>query len=345
MKILVLDYASEYGGAKTISDYFNKEVLKDKHNEWLFITSKRRVYESKHVKGMTFPFIKYSILHRIYFEFVTLKRMIKKLQPDCIVSLLNYGVSGFSGKQILYVHQALAFINESYKQSDSMLKRLKMNILKKKIRKSVSDADCIIVQTNEMKKLVEPYNDQVQACQPKLFTSYPEVHDEAIHLFYPTNTENYKRFDLIVKVGQAIKKFQIPSYIQITLNGDETRSIKRMFKQCRKEKLPVRFIGSIDCLKMQTYYRSNHLLFTSEVESTGLPLIESMHYGAKILALKQAVTEELLEHYPHQFLFNDTNLEQQVLNFYNYPIISTKGMNIQAKSILDILGKQGYVIR
>ena len=68
---------------------------------------------------------------------------------------------------------------------------------------------------------------------------------------------------------------------------------------------------------MNELYKLNNLLFCSQVESLGLPLMEAAHYGCKIFAYETDVTKEVLKIINSKF-FNKSNIESKYKEFLSF---------------------------
>lgn len=342
MKILVIDYAREIGGGSTISDNIINSLYKDSRLKWLIITSKFKTKEKNNFKNLKITSIKKSLFHRYLFEKYYLYKIIKVFQPDLIISTQNIPVRYYKGVQIVYFHQALPFSNKYILRSGGFLKSIKLLIMRYKFIRSFKKDFIFVVQTKSMKNLLNRYTSNVLINFPDLNQSSPTIHKKTNNFIYPTNTENYKRLDIILYISKIIKNYNIESIIYLTLNGNENKKITLFKNEVINNNLPIKFIGKQSKDEMKTLYNNNNLLFTSEIESLGLPLVEAMHYGCMILALETEVTKEITNEYPNIKLFNEENIEKAVLEFFknNKP---SKGLNKNGMDFLEFLIQNKFV--
>lgn len=337
IKILVLDYASDKGGANRISEYINDEMLNDTKNHWLLITSVFQPIENSRVNNISVPWIKKSLLSRLWFEKVILPQIIKNFGPDVVFSLQNLKTKAFKGPQVVYLHQSLPFVNYPLKSKFNGIAKLKIKLLSRLIKKDVKTTDLILVQTQFMLDQVKKYNKNVVQVMPKLFNDHSDTTHTANDFIYPTSAQNYKRFDLVEQIAEMIKKKQLKMRILLTLEGNETENLVRLKQKTSAEKLPIEFIGYQDQKQLKELYKTHNLLFTSEIESLGLPLIEAMHFGCKILAYDIPVTREVLGDYPYKVLFQSEDIENSLQVFYKGLTTPSKGHDIESTSLLKVL--------
>lgn len=317
MKILILDYVKSGGGGTVISDYIMNQIKLDQDNKWIHITSGSSIGNDKNIVNIDLPWIKKSKVHRIIFEKFYLKRIIKNNNPDLIFSLQNLGVLNFKKQQILYVHQALPFTFNNLKIKLPIKDSIKMFILKKILIKHIKNANYIVVQTNYMKDLISKYNENIIVSTPKIYNNKRNSHISTTNLIYPLNAQVYKRFDLVLKIGRILKSFNKSYQIQLTLNGNENKSISSFKRQIKMENLNIKFIGKKTKNELKDLYKNNNLLFTSEVESLGLPILEAINFNCKILAYSRPFVEELTCNYKDIYLFNEDNINETVIEFIN----------------------------
>ncbi|MEB8121489.1 glycosyltransferase [Staphylococcus xylosus] len=315
MKILVLDYVKSNGGGTVISDYILNQLKCDQNNKWIHITSRNPLDREKKLINFDFPWIKKSKIHRLIFEKFYLTKFIKRTNPDLIFSLQNIGVLNFKKQQILYVHQALPFTFNNLHAPIPIKDSVKMFILKKVMIKHIKKANFVIVQTNYMKNLIKKYNENIIVSTPKIYIDKRKSHIPTTNLIYPVNAQSYKRFDLVLKIARTFKSINQSFKIQLTLNGDENKNIIFFKRQVLNENLNIEFIGKKTVEDLECLYERNNLLFTSEVESLGLPILEAIHYNCKILAYDRPFVKELTCNYKDIYLFNEDNINETVIEF------------------------------
>src|SRR5699024_6186628 len=172
MKVMVFDVPASSGGALTILHQYYEKAIKDTTKEWIFVVSTPELKEYPHIKVINYPWIKKSWFHRLYFDNFVGKKLIKRYNPNEILSLQNILIPGTNKKQALYLHQSLPFAEKRYKITENFKFWIYQNILSKKIFKSIKKADKVIVQTGWMKELVI---DKTNVSSDKLVVETPGV--------------------------------------------------------------------------------------------------------------------------------------------------------------------------
>lgn len=326
MKKMVLDVAASTGGAITILNEFYEIAKKDVTNQWIFIISTAELDEKNNISIYSYPWIKKSKVHRIFFDKFVLPNLISNILPIEIINLQNIITYKSKAFQTLYLHQPLPFSEYRYSFFQSKEIWFYQNIYSKKIYNSLKMANKIIVQTEFMKKNcidianIEP--NKINVLSPKLkgldfdnyisnekikeciCTSVKDL-DKKINLFYPANNALYKNHKIIIDSMKFLSKEELKNInIIFTLKGNEDKNIKKLYKLAKKEMLPVYFVGYLEKTFLLEYYYNSVLIFPSLIETFGLPLLEAKSLGRQILASDTSFSHEILDDYNYVQFFD-----------------------------------------
>ena len=263
--------------------------------------------EKENIKIVLFPQIKKSRYKKVLFDCLIGKNVIKKYNPDIVLSLQNIILFGVKQPQYLYVHQAIPFQKEkkfSFFRKNERSLALIQYIIGFFIKLSISHADKVFVQTHWMKEVILQYcNDEKQ----KVLVAFPNVNTyhidiskhESNRFFYPTSNMTYKNNNDIVKACNILNKKGISDFeIRLTLpeNTISHRNIK-----C---------IGQINKEQMEHEYQSGTLVFASSIETVGLPLLEARACSTLIIASDTAFSRECLYNYENAAFYSALNVEE-----------------------------------
>ena len=194
----------------------------------------------------------------------------------------------YKGKQTLFL-QNILIINCQYTFRN--FKFLIMNLI---FRINLRYVNKFIVQTEVMRNLlVNNYNISKSMIDIIYFPPSEEIikkknnlqkkNNSLIKLFYPSSAYHYKNHFLISKINddQIIKNCQI----YLTINEKELHL---------NNKSMIKFLGTLDFKRViDVYEEVNALLFLSDKESYGLPLVEAMFLGLHIICPDLEYTREL----------------------------------------------------
>lgn len=298
MKIFVNATANDSRGAFTVAKDFLEEInnnlnyLKKNNITLCMLVSNETLldYSNKNIVVKLDSTPKKSFIHKFYYEYYLIPKLLKKDDFDAFLSLQNTAIRKGKYKQIVLIHNPLPF--DDLKVGDLEIKNyLKYKVVLNFILKmQYRRIDKIIVQTGWMARAIKNkgYKGEVKVIRPEsnnlidlglsLNGELNEmiISDRRIKLFYPTNVEKYKNNDRLIDAvesynyGKPVEK-QVTLYL--TLDGNNTESVK--------------FIGKVDYSLMYSLYKSmNALIFPSLTETLGLPLLES-----DVLSLPKIVSD------------------------------------------------------
>ena len=315
MRIVVYDIAANKGGGgETILDQFYQKALKDCDNEWWFFVSLKKYMESEenHVHVIYVDLSGYSKLREYYvrkkYEILSLGKILKRIQPDEVISLQNMPVPGVKCRQIVYLHQSLQFSPVKYRFHIREERSLafRQRVICSFIRRNLRIADKVIVQTNWMKKAVSEWADYPieniivdppQVNVPLVEGSRENAKKTEMIFFFPANAYLNKNHRVILDACRILKSQGVNDYrVELTLSNQGGLASRILF-EIEKEKLPVVFIGRLEKQAVMLKYQSATLLFPSYMETFGLPLLEAKMVKGTIIASDMPFSHEILDDY------------------------------------------------
>lgn len=313
MNILVICVNAENGGAETILRRSCEEYKKDRFNTYYVCTSLVNVENSDNVINLAYPSIKKSYINRAYFDFFTTRKLIKQYSIDKIISLQNIGIFYSKLPQTLYIQQSLPFSKIRYSIFDSFKYWFYQNVFYTIMKYSLKYVDEIVVHTKWMKNAI---HNKCNYDLNKIIIDTPIIHNKYNYyfdynncsntFFYPTSNESYKRYDLIfLAIDELFKKVGYIDNIKVILTLNIEQLDKQSLDIYNKYKNTFNLVGYISEEELYKYYSSSVLVFASETESLGLPILEAMSTKSPIIAPDLDYAKELLVSY------NDVNYFEQ----------------------------------
>ena len=210
---------------------------------------------------------------RIFFELaINLAMAFRKF--DLMINLSNYGLC-FTKRQLLYIHNAMILDMSSQEKighgNPNKLTRMALNTF-------LRYGEGIFVQTDHMFQQLCDYCRLNNISFPKkvnvLKPPFPEVqmgqHLEvnkqfASQFFYPASAFPHKRTDLAIEGIRIAREDNDNIGLVVTINGNDEEGIV--------------YTGSISREEVYAQFRAtDSLLFTSELETLGLPLLEAIYF-------------------------------------------------------------------
>ena len=324
MRIVVLDTAASSGGALSIlRDFYSYLVESGDTNEWIFLLSDAYVQETDRIKIRINREVKENWFKRIWFDVYRGKGYINALEPDVVLSLQNTLPKGIRAKKYLYVHQTIPFQREksfSFFKKEERIYAIYQYVIGRRIKKSIQYADCVVVQTQWLKKAVEgicgPHT-KIMKCVPTV--KKQEFEQDAFSPFYfiyPAAPIIYKNHKVIedackILVDKGISGFRV----DFTFDGNDHSGIY--------------YVGTLERSDLFKRYTKGTLLFPSYIESFGYPLKEASGVGSIILASDREFAHELLEGYANAYYFDPfdssqlAELMEKVMKGQIYPKLSS----------------------
>ena len=321
MKVLIYDvHASESGALSILNDlYATVSHLPDKSVQYMFAVSTPIYKPTDNIQVIRYPWVKKSWFHRIYFDQVTTRKILKEFKPDKVYSLQNKGIHFYHGIQEVYLH--LPFILCDYRFSwkkDGKRLWLYQNVLSKSIFKSLRSISKVIVQTQWMKDaLVEKAHvrkDNIEIQAPNIVMNdigtFRDIPENRKRFIYPATAFHYKNHMTILRALKYAKNCGLKDYeVLFTIREDENSYTKQLSEFCKQNKLNVKFIGQMPRKKIFELYTKSVLLFPSFVESFGLPLLEGKLSGTYVLASNCPFSREILNGYGKARFFEAMDYE------------------------------------
>ncbi len=315
--------ASSYGAIAGLEDFY-KEVKKEatKKEKWIFVVSLAELKSSNQIQVLKFPWIKKSWIHRVFFDVVYAPILVKKYKSNKIFSMQNLLIPFTKVPQILWIHQPLPFIEYQYSIRENFLFWIYQNIIGKLIILSIKKAYKIVVETNWIAKeclkrgsikkskifVITPKNSQ------NINFSFNASKTTFKNFFYPASSAIYKNHGLILQACNKLKKENLNDFkVVFTLNGDENKYVKYLYRTSLKQKLNIDFIGSIPREEVFNYYQHSVLLFPSLYETYGIPLEEAKLAKCVIFASNCNFSREILKSYKNAYFFDPYDFEQLYL--------------------------------
>ena len=303
MNILVYDVAAENGGAASILEYYYEIHSKDKENQYYYLLSSYKLDNTENITVINVPTVKKSWLHRLYFDYIGSRRILKKYQIEKVFSLQNIGLPSFGGEQIVYVHNALPFCEYRFGIFEDLKMWIYQNVIGRLMFNSIKKANKVIVQTEWMKEAV------INKCgiTNKVEVSFPKVYipegmtyngDFCKCFFYPANESKFKNHKIIIEASKRLIDLGYTDFeIVFTLTGNENDYISEIRREAETYNINVKWLGLVSRDKVFEWYTKSILLFPSYIETIGLPIYEAMQVGTPIIVTNCKYAQSITEGY------------------------------------------------
>jgi hypothetical protein len=281
------------GAINVAEKIINGLIKKDNEQiEKVFLSESLNIVKFKHKKkfARNLPNT-ISRLIEIYFA----KIYFKNINTLILGDIPLYGIS----KQIVFVHQPNLI---SPRVNEFSSRSLKFKLLRKIFYFNLKFVSKIIVQTDYMKEdLISSYGNKL----PEIFVKKlppisdyknqilfnKKIDDLKLKFFYPSSFYKHKNHDFLFELNKLKdKKFEI----YLTL---DQKDFERFQNLSYVKNLGI--LSHENTLKFLS--KSDGLLFLSNLESFGLPLVEAMQLKKPIIAIKRNYSKWMCEGYAYYF--------------------------------------------
>jgi len=270
------------------------------------------IEEAENLTVLRFPWVKKSWLHRLFFDHVTVRRLIKTYQIDRVLSLQNLAAP-VKLPQTIFVQQALPFSDVRFHLFRQPKYWVRQNLIGRGIRRSCRRAEKVIVQAEWMKRAVcekaKISTEKVEVRKPKAPAAaacFDRDRWDGL-FFYPAAAYPYKNHRLILAAAALLEKRGVGGWrVMLTLTPGQLDTAE--FSKNIQNKLI--FTGPLPYNKVTALYAASALLFPSYIETVGLPLLEARAAGCPILAADRPFAREALEGYPDAVFFDPFKAEE-----------------------------------
>ena len=299
----------------------------------------------KNVRYISYPKSRKSWFYRLYYEFMGLKKLSKHLKPYIWFSLHDTTPNVVAEKKIMYFHNPFIFSPTKWQylfiQPDVVIFHLfSRYIIKINIRKN----NFVIVQQEWLREAFEKmfniHNVVValpEQTKEPIESKFVQCHvlKEKIQFFYPATPLVHKNFDVIFQAVSLLEKEGITNFeVKFTFNGTENSFAKKVVRKYSylNNLLFAGFLTEEE--KNNTYQNYDCLLFTSKIETWGLPISEAKESGMSILVSDLPYAKEAVGKYDKVKFFDPDNARQladEMKRLIQGTIVYDETMEIQYK--------------
>lgn len=280
------------GGGVSLLSYLIKH-LENRKNITYLLDNRIKKKNSFIPKRNKVFYIKGSILNRHYFYLKKHKSFDKVFCFANIPPSIRLDCEVFT-----YFHQVL-FLNPGLDNGkiDFVIKIIKSAIIKI-LRKNT---DYWIVQTEYMQQLIaKNYDIKIEKIKIFPFYNIPIINKENIghriknqFVYVGLAHGKYKNHKLLIEAFALSYKNNQTGELHLTIDDSNQELIKQIMYY-QESNIPIINHGLLDKIEVNKLYsRSEYLIFPSLQESFGLPIIEAIKYGCKVLASKRPYVSEV----------------------------------------------------
>jgi glycosyltransferase involved in cell wall biosynthesis len=261
------------------------------------------------------PASKYSYLRRLWFDQVTLRRMLRSERIDVLYSTANLGMLACPRRQVLLVRNMLYF-SPAYEQlltTGGLKARFENAMRRWLVCRSVKSADTVLTPSRAMldalldrcvaargKTVVNPYGVTPQRARRATARPFHE-RGSAVTLLYTSLYAEHKNLGTLLRALQELTKSGAKYRLMIPTDPDwqgprRTATWQQDSQMARDPELRrhLEFTGILDGEAIARLYAlADVFVYPSIIESFGHPLLEAMAAGLPVVAADAPINREL----------------------------------------------------
>ena len=296
------------------NNYSNRKIVAIVSNKNLFL-------KYNNIQYIEFKNYKRFILLKFYYEYVKYFFISKKYKIDLWLSLNDCTPTVKAKIRAVYCHNATPFYIRTLKdylnptrvflQSFYYVIFYKINLKRNTF---------VIVQQRWMK---EYFNTRLKVQKSKIIINrfqnnepfkvvkYCTNFSENYTFIYPTKAQPYKNIEVILEAADILNHRGIYNFkVILTVDKDENRYTKDLYSKYKHLKV-IDWVGFLSRLLLdESYKKSNCLVFSSKLETWGLPISEFKCYSKPILLSNLPFAHETVDNYSFCKFFNPDNAHQ-----------------------------------
>lgn len=246
----------------------------------------------------------HSPLQRIWFEAISLPKIVRCFRPDVICGLGNIGLNNPCAPQAIFVHFPFVMYDKDDYPKMPFIANLKTEALRRQIKKSAAKSDLIFCQTPVVKKrFVERFGypeDKIRIIRwpppdeiaRPVGSTAPRVLDKSggdFFIFIMTRYLPYRNPGVLIplckKYGVEFRRHRIRFITNV--NAERSRPSWEFVNEIHRQHFDdiVTNVGVLPREEVSNYlWHSDVLWLPTYIETLCLPFLEAMTLGVPILA-------------------------------------------------------------
>jgi len=348
-KILIISAANLHEGGtfsilKDCINYLNTSLYFD-YEIIALVNDKLKFKEYGNIKFIEFKKIRKSYFHRLFYEYIFYYFLSIKLKPYLWFSLNDISSNVRADRRVVYCHNPSPFRGIHFRDLFDQPKLFFFALFYKQLYKiNLKKNNFIIVQQRQLKNI---FSKIFRLPLHKIITAIPNIdygkkREQSCFyetgnktFFFPTYPRPFKNIEVICEAVLVLQKQNITNFdVIITIDGSENGYSKRIVGKYGHIK-NIRFIGSIGREEVFYFYSIvDFLLFSSKLETWGLPITEFKNYMKPILVSNLSYAIETVGRYDFVNFFNPDNPNELAYHMSNY-IKSNFRFDITFETIYD----------
>src|SRR3990167_1822717 len=314
-KVLINAITIKEGGGAVVFIYTLNEMLRLERNiQWIVIVDemlKNRINHADNITLLTFPWIKKSPFHFLYWNEITLPALVRQEKIDCLFSQVNtLPIRQLSCPTLLSILHAgyfsAVFSTLTFKYNKSLSSKIGWFLRKNWVTTSLKKATEVVAPTQA---LADDIIFQLGMSKNKMRVVVPgpgltegagsskqKLNQGTTRIGYITKYGVQKNFEVLFKAAAQLKEKEVAFKLILTLDPqrDNFRHVNFLIEQYQIGDI-IENHGEINTEQTNALFKSLDIfIFPSLCESIGFTLLEAMYHGLPVIAAETKSNCELL---------------------------------------------------
>jgi glycosyltransferase involved in cell wall biosynthesis len=303
------------GGPVTVLRDCVSAALSTLSKEWkivVLVHDRSLIEDNPRLVIYEFPRAKTSWVIRLYYEWYKFNQLSKALRPTFWFSLHDITPHVLAEGQAVYCHNPAPFTSISLREAWLEPKILLFNLFYRYLYGfGITRNKFVIVQQDWLRsrfqKMFGISNVAVAYPQVARISQSQDLHERNNNcvFIYPALPRVLKNIELICEAVRILNSQGIVGFsVYLTIDGKENRYARWLYK--KYSLLPeISFIGLQNQQQMiERYKQSDCLLFSSKIETWGLPMSEAKSYEMPMIVADLPYAHEAIGSYDRVRFFN-----------------------------------------
>jgi glycosyltransferase involved in cell wall biosynthesis len=304
------------GGSRHLQGLVQALGQIDRETEYILCLNSRFEFQSPYPNIMVYPVEVKSAFHRLWWDQVTLPRLVLKWRVDLTVALFVFGMFKPTVPQIVFQRNP-QFYCDAYLSQLRGKAALEVTLRRKMAYLTMRASRIIVTPSAAMQDMIRRYHPDLP---PDRFRVLPHGFEREqlsrqplpepiaqqltrlqgrLMILYVSHLEPHKGHDVAVRAMRELKRQGQPACLYLTMDRrDWPKGYDRLMVKIREwgleEEDDVINLGRVpEGALAELYRRADVFFFPSLCESFGFPLVEAMGYGLPIVAADTAINREM----------------------------------------------------
>lgn len=283
------------------------------------LVNNKALFSYSNITFLEFPKSKKNWINRLFYEYIYFNKLARQLKPFLWLSLHDITPRVAAGRRAVYCHNASPFYKLSLREALRDPRFALFHFFYRYLYSiNIKRNNFVIVQQEwmreEFRKLYGINNVVVSYPLSKESSETKKCSEHSAAdtiFFYPSFPRFFKNFEVVCNAAQLLNEKGIRNFkIYFTFNGSENSYagwVTHKYGKIRQ----LNFLGIIPQHEVINYFqKTDCLIFSSKLESWGLPITEFKQWGKPMLLSDFAFAHEAAGEYNRAAFFNADDAQQ-----------------------------------